>query len=59
MNAVRSQLNWSQGGNCGEFATIKSQAGLNNYKISVKEWVEKTNAMGLPPNQRMHPLLDP
>jgi len=33
--------------NYGEFATIKSQAGLNNYKISVKEWVAKTNAMGL------------
>jgi len=31
----------------GEFATIKSQAGLNSYKISVKEWVEKTNAIGL------------
>ena len=33
--------------NYGEFATIKSQAGLNNYKISVKEWQEKTNAIGL------------
>ena len=31
----------------GEFAIIKSQAGLNSYKISVKEWVEKTNAIGL------------
>ncbi|MGM0505420.1 MAG: KilA-N domain-containing protein, partial [Bacteroidota bacterium] len=28
------------GFNYGEFATIKSQAGLNSYKISVKEWVE-------------------
>jgi hypothetical protein len=28
--------------NYGEFATIKSQAGLNSYKISVKEWVAKT-----------------
>ena len=28
--------------NYGEFATITSQAGLNSYKISVKEWVEKT-----------------
>jgi hypothetical protein len=34
--------------NSGEFAIIKSQAGLNSYKISVKEWVEKTNAIGLP-----------
>jgi hypothetical protein len=33
--------------NYGEFAIIKSQAGLNNYKISTKEWVEKTNAIGL------------
>jgi hypothetical protein len=33
--------------NYGEFATIKSQAGLNSYKISVKEWVNKTNAIGL------------
>jgi hypothetical protein len=33
--------------NYGEFATIKSQVGLNSYKISVKEWVEKTNAIGL------------
>ena len=33
--------------NYGEFALIKSQAGLNSYKISVKEWVNKTNAIGL------------
>ena len=33
--------------NYGEFAIIKNHAGLNNYKISVKEWVEKTNAIGL------------
>ena len=33
--------------NYGEFAAIKSQAGLNSYKISVKEWVEKTGAIGL------------
>ena len=33
--------------NYGEFAIIKSQAGLNRFKISVKEWVTKTNAIGL------------
>lgn len=33
--------------NYGEFAIIRSQAGLNNYKLSVKEWVSKTNAIGL------------
>ena len=30
--------------NYGEFAIIKSQSGLNSFKISVKEFVEKTNA---------------
>ena len=33
--------------NYGEFDLIKSQAGLNSYKISVKEWVAKTHAIGL------------
>ncbi|MCF6318626.1 MAG: KilA-N domain-containing protein, partial [Proteobacteria bacterium] len=33
--------------NYGEYATIRNQAGLNSYKISVKQWVEKTNAIGL------------
>jgi hypothetical protein len=32
--------------NYGEFATIKSQAGLNSYKISVKEWVKKQMLLG-------------
>lgn len=38
---------FNPGFNCGEFAIIKSQAGLHSYKISVKEWVEKTKAIGL------------
>ena len=33
--------------NYGEFAIIKSKAGLNNFKISVKELVERTNAIGI------------
>ncbi|MCR4734056.1 MAG: KilA-N domain-containing protein [Treponema sp.] len=33
--------------NYGEFAIIKSQAGLNSFKISVKEFVEKTNAISI------------
>ena len=33
--------------NYGEYAIIRSKAGLNSYKISVKEWVEKTNAIGM------------
>jgi hypothetical protein len=32
--------------NYGEFAVIKSQAGLNNYKISVKEWAEYRKKAG-------------
>jgi hypothetical protein len=38
---------FNPGFNYGEFAIIKSQAGLNSYKISVSEWVKKTNAIGL------------
>ena len=33
--------------NYGEFAIIKSQAGLNSFKISVKEFVARTNAISL------------
>jgi hypothetical protein len=33
--------------NYGEFAIIKSQAGLNSYKLSAKEWAAKTNAIGI------------
>ena len=33
--------------NYGEYATITSKSGLNNYKLSVKEWTAKTNAIGL------------
>jgi hypothetical protein len=33
--------------NYGEFAIIKSQAGLNSFKISVKEFVARTNAICL------------
>jgi hypothetical protein len=38
---------YNPGFNYGEFAIIKSKAGLNNYKISVKEWEIQTNAIGL------------
>ena len=33
--------------NYGEFALIKNQSGLNSFKISVKEFVEKTNAISI------------
>ena len=30
-----------------EFDIIKSQAGLNSYRLSAKEWMQKTNAIGI------------
>lgn len=33
--------------NYGEFATIRNQSGLNSFKISVKEFVARTNAISL------------
>jgi hypothetical protein len=30
-----------------EFDIIKSKAGLNSYRLSINEWVEKTNSIGL------------
>jgi len=33
--------------NYGEYAIIASKAGLNSYKLSTKEWSNKTNAIGL------------
>ncbi|MBM3494880.1 MAG: KilA-N domain-containing protein [Armatimonadetes bacterium] len=35
------------GFNYGGFAAIRSQAGLHSYKLSAKEWVAQTNAIGL------------
>jgi len=33
--------------NYGEFALISSKSGLNSFKISVKEWAKRTNAIGI------------
>ncbi len=33
--------------NYGEFAIIRNKSGINSYKISVKEWVESTNSIGI------------
>ena len=33
--------------NCAEFDIIKSQAGLNRFRLSAKDWTEKTNAIGI------------
>ena len=33
--------------NCTEFGTIKNAAGSNNFVLSVKTWLERTNAIGI------------
>ncbi|MCH5236150.1 MAG: KilA-N domain-containing protein [Muribaculaceae bacterium] len=33
--------------NCTEFGTIKNSAGSNNFVLSVKNWIERTNAIGI------------
>ena len=33
--------------NFNEFVEIKSLAGLNSFRISAKEWIERTNALGI------------
>ena len=33
--------------NCTEFGTIKNTAGSNNFVLSVKSWIERTNAIGI------------
>ena len=33
--------------NCAEFDIIKTKAGLNSFRLSSKEWMGKTNAIGI------------
>ncbi|MBO4963776.1 MAG: KilA-N domain-containing protein [Prevotella sp.] len=33
--------------NCTEFGIIKNMAGSNNFVLSVKTWIERTNAIGI------------
>ena len=33
--------------NCTEFGTVKNAAGSNNFVLSVKTWIERTNAIGI------------
>ena len=40
--------------NYGEFATIRNQSGLNSFKISVKEFVARTNAMWISPEFKIY-----
>lgn len=43
---IWEQIN-NPGFNYGEFAIIRNKSGLNNFKVSVKEFVAKTNAVSL------------
>lgn len=45
--AVWESIHNSENFNSLEFAGIRSDAGSNRYSISVKEWREKTNAVGI------------
>jgi len=38
---------YNQGFNYTEFGTIKNSAGSNNFVLSVKNWIERTGAIGL------------
>ena len=40
--------------NYGEFATIRNRTGLNSFKISVKEFVARTNAISLQAKARRY-----
>lgn len=40
--------------NYTEFGTIKNEAGSNNFVLSVKNWIEATNAIGLTAKARRY-----
>lgn len=41
------EMLYNPGFNCPEFGTIKNAAGSNNFVLSVKTWIEQTNAQGI------------
>jgi len=43
---IWEELN-NSGFNSPEFGLIKNEAGLNRFTLSVKKWIEKTNAIGI------------
>ncbi len=43
---IWEQLN-NPGFNSPEFEGVKNEAGLNRFTLSVKKWIEKTNAVGI------------
>lgn len=41
------EMLYNENFNCTEFDIIKNMSGNNNFVLSVKTWIEKTNAMGI------------
>ena len=39
--------------NCAEFDTIKSMAGLNSYRLSAKEWIQKMRILELNSDKKL------
>jgi len=44
---VIEKLNITHRFNYTEFGTIKNTAGSNNFVLSVKQWIERTGAIGI------------
>ena len=42
--------------NYTEFGTIRNMAGCNNFVLSVKTWIERTNAIGMLYNPIFNPF---
>jgi len=41
------EMLYNENFNCTEFDIIKNMSGNNNFVLSVKTWIEKTNAIGI------------
>jgi len=43
--------------NVTEFSNIKNESGSNGFVLSAKQWIEKTNAIGIISNKEWHFIL--
>jgi KilA-N domain len=41
------EILYNENFNCTEFGTIKNNSGSNNFVLSVKNWIEATNSIGI------------
>ena len=46
-DVYKRQMLYNPDFKCTEFGTIKNAAGSNNFVLSVKTWIERTNAKGI------------